>query len=361
MRSGVRDPYTILGVSRQAEATEIKAAFRRLAREHHPDRNPGDPSAEARFREINDAYQLLSDPAQRARYDRFGTEPPPPGPGSQPGFGGLEDLLGEILGAFGRRPSTRGDMREALVLSFREAALGCQKALTYERIDLCGECQGDGAHPGSGHHVCRQCGGAGRVAAATPGWFAARTEQVCSACGGRGKQPVRPCSHCAGRGLSTRKRTIEVTVPAGIEAGASQLVTGGGSRLAPGMAAGDLELVVQIEDDPNFLREGDDVVSELSLSFARAALGGPVQIETLHGMRTLQIPAGSKPGDELQLKGEGVPHRFRTGAGHHRVRLRVVVPRSLSSRARQLLLDFDAATHDADAGLLSKLKALLQS
>ena len=355
----MRDPYTVLGVSQQAEASEIKAAFRRLAREHHPDHNPGDAKAEQRFREINDAFQLLSDPERRARYDRFGTEPPP-GEAPQPGFGGLEDLLGEILGAFGKRPSSRGDMRQALVLSFREAALGCQKTLTYERIDLCEECEGDGAEPGTTHQTCRQCRGAGRIAAAMGGWFAVRTEQICPGCGGRGKLPIQPCTRCSGRGLSARKRTIEVTVPAGIEAGAAQLVVGGGSRLAPGVTAGDLELVIQIEDDANFVREGDDVLSELAISFARAALGGQVEVETLHGVRPLQIPSGAKSGDELQLRGEGVPHRFRSGAGSHRVRLRVVVPQMLSSRARDLLLQYDEAAREAESGLFGKLKSLLQ-
>ena len=186
----MRDPYSVLGVSRQASADEIKAAFRRLAREHHPDRNPNDADAERRFREINEAYQVLTDPTRRARFDATGSDRPgpgPSGPGPGVGFAGFEDLLSELFGAIGRRPTSRGDMRLVVEVSFKEAALGCTKSLTYERVDACSDCDGSGAKQGAGFHTCSACGGVGWIAASIGGWFAVRTEQICPQCGGRGR------------------------------------------------------------------------------------------------------------------------------------------------------------------------------
>lgn len=360
----MRDPYSVLGVSRQANADEIKTAFRRLARDHHPDRNPNDPAAEQRFREINEAYQVLSDPNRRARLDATGSDRPGPGaPGAGPGgvgFGGFEDLLSELFGAIGRRPTSRGDMRVVVELSFREAALGCTKSLTYERIDACGGCDGSGARAGAGYHTCSACGGAGRIAASFGGWFAMRTEQICPQCGGRGKLPKSPCVACNGRGLASDKRTIDVKLPPGIEAGAALPVAGGGSRPAPGAPAGDLELVVQINPDPVFTREGDDVVSEARMTFAQATLGAELSVETLRGPQPVRVPAGSRSGDEVRLKGMGVPHRFRSGAGLHRVKLRLTVPERLSPRARELVKQFDEACQEGEAGLLDKLFGFFQ-
>jgi molecular chaperone DnaJ len=361
----MRDPYSVLGVSRQANADEIKAAFRRLAREHHPDRNPNDASAEQRFREINEAYQVLSDPNRRARFDATGSDRSAPGPGpgntgQAGGFGGFEDLLGELFGALGRRPTSRGDMRLVVEVSFREAALGCTKSLSYERIDACGDCDGSGGKAGAGFRTCAACGGAGRISGSIGGWFAVRTEQVCPQCGGRGRLPKVACAGCQGRGLASDKRTIDVKLPPGIEAGAALPVAGGGSRPAPGAPTGDLELVVQINPDPMFTREGDDVVSELPVTFVQAALGAELGVDTLRGRQTLRIPAGSRSGDELRLKGMGVPHRFRSGAGYHRVKLRLTVPEKLSPRARDLLQQFDAACQQGDDGLLGKLFGLFQ-
>ncbi len=356
----MRDPYTVLGVARHASADEVKAAFRRLAREHHPDRNPQDSQAEQRFREINEAYQLLSDPTRRARFDANGSDRPGPSPGAGPGFGGFEDLLSELFGGLGRRPTSRGDMRLVVAVSFREAALGCTKSLSYERIELCGDCEGSGAKTGSGYHTCRGCGGAGRIAASMGTWFAVRTEQLCPQCGGRGRLAKEPCFGCRGRGLATEKRTIDVKLPPGIEGGAALPVAGGGSRLAPGAPAGDLELVVQVDPDAQFAREGDDVVSEVPVTFAQATLGAEVTVETLHGPQLARVPPGSKPGDELKLKGMGVPHRFRSGAGHHRARLRLTVPKVVSPRARELLQQFDAACGEGDDGLFERLRGFFQ-
>lgn len=359
----MRDPYSVLGVSRQASADEIKAAFRRLAREHHPDRNPNDADAERRFREINEAYQVLTDPTRRARFDATGSDRPgpgPSGPGPGVGFAGFEDLLSELFGAIGRRPTSRGDMRLVVEVSFKEAALGCTKSLTYERVDACSDCDGSGAKQGAGFHTCSACGGAGRIAASIGGWFAVRTEQICPQCGGRGRLPKSPCGTCRGRGLKSDRRTIDVKLPPGIEAGAALPVAGGGSRPAPGAPAGDLELVVQVNADPVFSRDGDDVVSELPVTFVQAALGAEVEVETLHGRQPLRVPAGSRPGDELRIKGMGVPHRFRSGAGHHRVKLRLTVPKKLSPRARELVQQFDAACQKSEAGLLDKLFGLFQ-
>lgn len=352
----MRDPYTVLGVSRQASADEIKAAFRRLARDHHPDRNPNDPKAEERFREINAAFQVLSDPEKRSRFDAWGE-----GGGQATGGrggGGFDDLLSEILGTFNRRSQNRGDVRHIVQLTFREAALGCTKAVTYERIDLCAECDGHGAAFGSSFNPCGQCRGRGRVAVPFGGLFGGKAEQICSTCAGRGKLPKTPCQYCRGTGLGPEQRTIEVKIPAGIDTEATQPVPGGGDRVSPAAAPGNLELVIDILPDPVFIREGDDVIAEVAMTFPQAVLGAEMQVETLHGLSSLRIPPGAEMGQEIRLKGLGVPHRFRSGAGSHIVKLRLTVPKRLSARAQELIMAYDAAANEGESGLFEKIKSL---
>lgn len=360
MQPCVRDPYEILGVSRDADGEALKAAFRRLAREHHPDRNPGDEGAQSRFQEINAAYQLLSDPQRRAAFDRFGTDRP----GAAAANGGvgavrLDELLSELFGGWGRRPTHNGDMRLVLDLTFEEAALGCTKPLRYERLDRCRRCDGDGAEPDTALSTCASCQGSGRVAVAAAGWFVLQTQTPCPACTGRGRVPQQRCHDCAGKGLVAHRRTIEVQVPPGIESGATQTIPNGGSRVRPAGPSGDLELVIRILEHPSYRREGDDVLSELALSFTTLALGGDVEVRTLHGPRPLRVPPGTQPGVELKLRGEGVPHRFRAGRGDHRVRVRLQVPTRLTEHAKTLVQEFDAAQGDyEETGLLGRLKGL---
>jgi len=355
----VRDPYQVLGVSRDASGDEIKAAFRRLAREHHPDRNPGDDSAKERFQEINAAYQLLSDPDRRARFDRMGTDGPAAGAG---GFaGGIEDWLSEILsGGFATAsPPVSGDLREVLELEFVEAALGCRRTLSYERADVCQHCGGDGAERGARSVSCDTCGGAGRVRLGSLGWISLGMDRICPRCQGTGSIPSVRCSACDGRGLSVRRRNIEVTIPPGIEPGAAQTIVGGGSRVSPRGPAGDLELVIHVKPHARFRREGDDVLSDVEVAFTRAALGTEVEVETLHGMVTLKVPAGTQPGTVLPIRGKGVPHRFRSGAGDQLCRIKVRVPDGTKPQIERLIRQFDdELSNPSEVGLLGKLKEL---
>jgi molecular chaperone DnaJ len=354
----VRDPYTVLGVTREASAEDIKTAFRRLARDYHPDRNPNDPKAEERFREINAAYQILSDPEKRNRFDTWGQNAGgSPGEGGR-GVGGLDDLLSEILGTFNRRSQNRGDVRHVVQLSFREAALGCTKTITYERIDLCEDCEGHGAAPGTSFEACNQCRGRGRVAMPFGGLFGGRAEQSCPACAGRGKLPKSACRGCAGKGLAPEQRSIEVKIPAGIEAEATQPVPGGGDRVSPGASPGNLELVIEVLPDPVFKRDGDDVIAEIAITFPQAVLGAEMEVETLHGLAPLRVPPGAEVGREIRLKGLGVPHRFRAGAGVHIVKLRLSVPQNLSTKARALVQAYAVAVNETETGLLDKIKGL---
>ncbi len=354
----VRDPYTVLGVSRGASADEIRKAFRRLAKEHHPDRHAGDEAAKKRFQEINAAYQVLNDPQHRARFDRFGVDGAAGTPGSAPGS--IEDWLSEILrgGVGGAAAAASGDLSERVVLSFEEAALGCKKELSYERVDLCERCEGEGAEPGTDSGVCPTCDGHGRVRLGALGWIALGMDRQCPQCRGLGRIPTTPCSECAGKGLTVRRRSIEVSIPPGIEHGAAQTVVGAGSRVTPRSAAGDLELVIVVKAHPHFQREGDNVQSEVSISFPTAALGGDVTVETLRGKETLRIPPGTQAGDVLELRGKGIPHRFRPGAGHHLCLVRVRIPTQLSQRAKTLVSDFDTElTSSSESGVLDRLKS----
>jgi molecular chaperone DnaJ len=302
------DPYATLGVSRDASPEEIKQAFRRLAREHHPDRNPNDPRAQQRFQEINAAYQLLSDPVKRRRFDSFGSERP--GPNVSGGVYDFSDLFSEFFNQFMRRPAASRDLQRVLELSFEEAALGCTKSFEYQRLDVCEACQGTGQ-----------------------------------------------CSHCRGVGLSARTRRLEVTIPPGMESGASQTIPQAGN-LSPGArTAGDLELVIKIRPHPEFTREGDDVLSEVNVPFTVAALGGQCTVATLHGPVSLEIPAGTQPGSVLHMKEQGVPHRFRRGRGEHRFHVRITVPRTLTGRARTLLEQFEEAlSKEAESSMIDRVK-----
>lgn len=353
----VRDPYEVLGVPQDADAAAIKQAFRRLAREHHPDRNPDDADAQKRFQELNAAYQVLSDPETRARYDRMGSEGPGPG---RDGFGSIEDWLSEILtGGFGGSARETGDLREVLELEFEEAALGCKRSMTYERVDSCNSCGGDGAAAGSQFATCGTCRGAGRVRLGALGWISLGMDRACPQCNGRGRVPLVPCAQCKGKGLAPRRSSVEVNVPAGIEPGTTQVVIGGGSRVSPESPPGDLELVVRVKPHPEFTREANDVHSDVAITFVTAALGGEVAVKTLYGPTALRIPAGTQPGDLLELRNKGIPHRFRSGVGNHVCRIRVTLPRGLSPRGKELVQEFDRELEQAaSAGLFERLKGM---
>jgi molecular chaperone DnaJ len=341
MPDAPRDPYEILGVSRSATPDEIKSAFRKLAAQHHPDRNPGDDhGAHGRFKAINAAYQILSDPQRRAAYDRFGQAAESPGsPFAGGGFNveaaSIEDLLGSLFGAFGFQKGARGDLRKEVVLTFQEAAFGCQRKITYDRAVSCSDCHGTGSRPGTRPDTCSACGGKGRVRF-TQGLLGFVAERPCSHCNGRGHVVTDPCDSCRGVGIVANENTLEVTVPPGIDEGATTLVHGAGNVTRAGKAAGDLELVFRVEAHPFFKRVKDDVVCVVPISFTVAALGGEVEVPTLEGKAKVRVPQGTQPGAVLRLKAKGIPKRSG-GRGDQRVEVLLEVPTDLTARQRELL------------------------
>lgn len=341
--SQLPDPYEVLGVRRDASQDEIKSAFRKLAAQHHPDKNPDDPQAHERFKKINAAYQILSDPQKRATYDRFGAAAAdggfPGAAGFPGGFGvdasSIEDLLGQLFGAFGFQKGSRGDLRKEIVLSFHEAAFGCTRKITYDRAISCTTCHGSGAKPGTRPEVCSACSGRGRVRF-TQGLLGFVAERPCAHCNGRGHVVTDPCDACRGVGIIAAENTLDVSVPPGIEDGATTLVSGAGNVARAGKAAGDLELVFKVEEHPFFKRVRDDVVCTVPISFPIAALGGEVEVPTLEGKAKVRVPAGTQPGAVLRLKGKGVPKRTG-GRGDQRVEVNLEVPEKLTTRQKELL------------------------
>lgn len=337
----VRDPYEVLGIARQASEVEIKTAFRRMAALHHPDKNQGDPDAATRFKEANLAHQILSDPQKRAAFDRYGEAAFRPGGGGGTGIdlgdlAGFDDLFGDLLGAFGIRTGERGDIRKNLELSFEEAALGCEREVTYERLDTCETCEGNGAEPGTRIETCSACSGRGRVRF-QQALFPIAVERTCSRCRGVGQIPVTPCHRCSGRGIAKIDRTLAVEIPAGIEDGATRTVNQAGNRVRSDKPPGNLELVIQVAAHPFFRRVGDDVVCKVPITFAQAALGGEIDVPSLAGKLKVRIPPSTQSGAVLRVRGKGFPYRIRGGRGDQLVEVGVEVPSHLTERARALI------------------------
>jgi molecular chaperone DnaJ len=363
----VEDPYQLLGVDRQATTAEIKAAFRRLAAQTHPDRNPEDPEAQSRFQALNEAQQILTDPQRRAAYDRYGPAAFRPG-GMGIGFGmaegvGLDGMLGDLLGAVGIRAGGRGHIRQRLRLTFEEAVLGVTKEITYDRLDTCDRCAGAGGERGSGIQACASCAGRGRVRIST-GIIDLPFERPCPTCRGRGQVPRTRCTTCAGRGVTRRPRTVEVQVPPGIESGSSRVVPKAGDRSHPDRQPGDLEVVVEVAPHPLFRRDGDDILCEIPVTFTQATLGGEVEVATLQGRSRLRIPPGTQPGSRLRMRGMGVAHRLRSGRGDQLVTVTVTVPSDLTDHARELIEELgrelgDAASAPAPERLIDRIRRML--
>ena len=347
MAQGERDHYEVLGVHKQATHDEIKLAFRKLAIEHHPDRNPSDPRASIRFKEVNASYQVLSDPQRRAMYDRFGhkaEESGSPFAASGPFAGGVVDIsdiafdgiLGDLLGVFGVGRGDKGDLKRDLEISFEEAAFGCEKPMKYERVVACSDCRATGSAPGSVPETCSACNGRGRVRF-QQGLLPIAVERTCSRCRGTGKIVKDPCTTCRGSALVTSTNSLTVTIPAGVEPGATRLVSGAGNRPRQDRAPGDLEITIQVRPHPFFKRSGDDVLCTVPITYAQAALGGEVDVPTLDGKGKLRVPPGTQPGSVLRIKGKGIPHRGTMGRGDQRIEVSIEVPTSLTARQRSLL------------------------
>ena len=344
---GQRDHYEILGVTKGATPEEIKAAFRKLASQHHPDRNPDDPAAAVRFKELNTSYQVLGDPQRRAMYDRFGhraEESGSPFANNGPFAGGVIDfsdiavdgILGDLLGVFGVGRGDKGDLKRELEVTFEEAAFGTTKSMRYARVVSCVDCRGSGSSPGHTPDTCSACNGRGRVRF-QQGILPIAVERACQRCKGRGTVVVHPCDGCKGSGLVSNENEIEVTIPPGVEHGATRVVTGAGHRPKPDKAAGDLELEIHVAPHPFFRRAGDDVLCAVPLAFTQAALGAEVVVPTLDGKGKLRVPAGTQPGTTLRIKGKGMPKRAGIGRGDQRVEVTVEVPTSLTPRQKELI------------------------
>ncbi len=367
-----RDHYEVLGVQRDAAPEEIKSSFKKLAGQYHPDRNQGDPTAHDRFKELNLAYQVLSDEKRRSMYDRFGhraEEPGSPFATGGPFAGGsvdisdiaIDGILGDLLGVFGVGRGDKGELKREVEVSFEEAAFGCDKALRYERVVACGDCSGSGAAAGTAPETCGACNGRGRMRF-QQGIFPIAVERTCSRCRGSGHLARQACARCRGNGLVTATDTLTVTIPGGVEHGATKLVPGAGSKVRPDRAPGDLEIVIHVRAHPFFRRHGDDVLCTVPVTFTSAALGGDVEVPTLDGKGKLRVPAGTQPGAVLRIKGRGVPHRGGPSRGDQLVEVSIEVPTHLTDRQRGLLeelaKELGEELHPQHKSFIEKLKDL---
>lgn len=339
-----RDPYEVLGVSRDASAQDIKKAFRHLARELHPDVNAHDPDAEEKFKEAAEAYEILSDEERRATYDRYGHEGLRSG-GYAPNFdafGSIGDLFNAFFGggAMGGRtgPAQGGDVAVAVEIELRDAAAGVKVPVSFEVVERCERCRGNSAEPGTPIDTCERCGGAGQLRAVSQTMLGQMVRTVgCPDCHGDGRVPQQPCRECRGRGRIASKRTLEVEVPAGIADGQRIRIGGGGHAGELGAPPGDLYVVVHVREDPRFMREGDDLITALDVAAPLAALGGTLEVPTLDGSASIEVPAGTQPGEVLTLRGAGMPALRRGRHGDLRVVVNVVIPRRLNDEQRELV------------------------
>jgi molecular chaperone DnaJ len=336
-----RDYYEVLGVGRAATEVEITKAYRRLAMQHHPDRNAGDPEAEVRFKEVTEAYEVLRDPQKRGVYDRHG-HAGLAGMNGGPGAGGFADLFDDLLGSFfgggGRRsrggPRPGRDIQAVLDIDLVEAATGVKKTQTVAREELCRDCGGGGAKPGTKPATCRRCGGQGAVVM-NQGFLS--VQQTCRACDGRGQVITDPCGTCRGRGRVDARRTLEVEIPAGVDTGNRIRYAGEGDAGDPGAPRGDLEFVIRVREHPFFHRDGHNLVCQWPITFARAALGGPVEITTLTGQKVVyDLPRGTQTHEVIRLAGHGMPNPRGGRKGDLLVQVVVETPTHLTAEQVQL-------------------------
>ncbi|HXG76291.1 MAG TPA: molecular chaperone DnaJ [Gaiellaceae bacterium] len=341
----MRDPYEVLGVARTASDAEIKKAYRKLARQYHPDRNPGDEAAEERFKEVQTAYDLLSDPEKRKAYDALGASGPRGFPGGMGvrfeefDLGDFGDLFGSMFGGAGRRAGSRrpargADLETRVRISFEDSLRGVQVRVPVEAETACSVCGGTGAQPGTSPVVCPQCQGRGVVSEAQ-GLFA--FSQPCPRCRGNGSIVEKPCRRCQGSGRERTTKRYSVRVPAGARTGTRIRLKGKGEAGRHGGPPGDLFVVVEVEPSPLFERRGSDLVLDVPVTFAEAALGATVTIPTPDGPVALKIPAGTESGKLLRVKGRGAPHLKGNGRGDLLARVRVTVPKKLTKAEREAL------------------------
>lgn len=365
-----RDYYDVLGVSRDADTAEIKRAFRRLAMKYHPDRNRED-GAEERFKEVNEAYEVLSDPDRRASYDRFGHAGAEGAFGRAFdgfGFGGLGDIFDAFFGASTTRqraPERGADLRVGLIISFEEAVFGCQKEIEIERTELCSACQGLRAEPGTDVEKCPNCGGSGEVRRVQRSIFGQFVNVApCGRCGGEGRIVTHPCKKCRGTGREKATHRLEIRIPAGVESGSQIRLSGEGEMGRHGGPRGNLYVLLRVQDHEVFRRDEYDIIYDLSVNFAQAALGDEIEIPTLDGPRQLRIPAGTQTGDVFTFKGLGVPYLRSSGRGDMLVHAQIVTPTRLSDEQKRLLLELadsmgTPVKPQDEKGLLEKIRDAL--
>jgi molecular chaperone DnaJ len=368
----------VIGVSPDASEAEIKKAFRRLARELHPDVNSHDPEAEEKFKEAAEAYEILSDAERRATYDRYGFE----GLDSRGfastahGFGSFADIFdaffgGDPFGAFGGRGGAGrvqgGDVAVEVEITLEEAARGASVQVAYDLVDACERCGGSRAEPGTEVQTCRNCQGAGRVRAVTRTAFGQLVrEHVCDVCGGEGRVPSKPCTACGGRGRKAVRKTLDVDIPAGIADEQRIRLSGRGHSGERGGPPGDVYVLVRVAEDERFVRDGNDLVTVVDVPAPAAALGTSVSVPTLDGDEKVDVRPGTQPGTVVTLRGKGMPSIGRRGRGDQQVVLNVVIPRNLSGRQRELLEELRGSLTEEnlreaeDDSILAKVKRALR-
>ena len=338
-----RDYYEILGVTRSATEAEIKKAYRKLAVQHHPDKNPDDHTAEEKFKEAAEAYSVLSDAQKRAAYDRFGHAGVGAGAGGfDPGFSNIEDIFdmfgfGDMFGGRSSRRSTvqRGsDLRYDLEITLEEAATGKDEKLNIPRLETCEECKGSGAEPGTQPEACITCGGSGQTRY-QQGFFSVM--RTCPNCQGKGRIIRTPCKTCRGQGRNEKERKLEIKIPAGVETGSRLRVAGEGEGGVNGGPSGDLYVVLHVKQHENFERQGANLYSAVPVTFAQAALGAEIKVKTLDGEEDLKIPAGTQTGTVFRLKNHGMPNLSGRGRGDLFVAVSLVTPKTLTKEQRKVL------------------------
>ena len=359
MAENKRDYYEVLGVSKGASEEEIKKAYKKLARKYHPDMNPGDKEAEEKFKEVNEANEVLSDPEKKARYDQFGFAGVDPNYGAGAGggaygaggfdFGDLGDIFGSFFGGGfggGRRtnpnaPQRGESIRMSIAISFEEAAFGCEKAVTVERYETCDTCHGNGCAPGTSPEVCPDCHGTGtvQVRRQTPmGVFA--TSSPCPKCGGKGRIIHQPCKDCRGSGMVRKKKTIQASIPAGIDNGQTISIRGQGNAGKNGGPAGDLLITITVRPHELFRREGTSVLCEAPITFTQAVLGAELEIPTIDGKVKYTLPEGTQSGTTFRLKGKGIPSINGRGRGDQYVTVYIETPKNLNKEQKEALKKF---------------------
>ncbi len=373
-----RDYYEVLGLDKSADESAIKKAYRQLAKKYHPDMNPGDAEAEKNFKEVNEAYAVLSDPEKKSRYDQFGHAGVDGQGGFDGGFGGFSggfdasDIFGDIFGSFfgggmggsqsARRngPMRGGDILQRVTISFEEAAFGCKKEISYGRVEKCPECEGSGAKKGTTVDTCTTCHGTGTVRVQQRTMLGMmQTTRPCEDCGGTGKKIKEPCTYCKGKGYVKNSKKLEVTIPAGIDDGQKVAIRSQGDCGRNGGQAGDLIIAVSVRPHPIFERDGYNIYCEVPITYAEAALGAQIEIPTLEGKEAYTIPEGTQHGTSFTLRGRGIPYVNSKSRGDLIFAVAIETPRGLTDEQKDLLRKFADSLGEKNntkkSGFLKKL------